>query len=161
MHLRPTNLLPLRSIFAIGIVSLLIGFSSPRAADELRGRDAARPAVRNPARVANLPEGPDYKKYAPGLYARRVFQTVGPSKDYSVEEWGLLVGPGKKTDVVTLPGAAVLIVRTGNGVIAIGEQKQEFRLGSSLLIPENQKFSIANSSSERPVSIKAVILKGR
>ncbi len=160
MHLRPANFLTSRSIFAIGIVALILCSSAP-AADELRGRDTAQPAARNPARTANLPEGPNYKKYATGLYARQVFQTIGPSQDYSIEEWGLLVGPGKKTEGVTLPGAAVLIVRTGSGVIAIGEQKQEFRLGSSLLIPEDQKFSIVNANRDQPVSIKAVIVKGR
>jgi mannose-6-phosphate isomerase-like protein (cupin superfamily) len=55
----------------------------------------------------------------------------------------------------------VLIIRTGSGVVTIGEQKQEFRLGSSLLIPESQKFSIVNANSDRPVSIKAVIVTGR
>ena len=93
------------------------------------------------------------------MYARRVFQTG--AKDYVVEEWGLLVGPGKKTDTVALPGAAVLIVRTGSALLVLGDQKQEIRLGSSVLIPENQKFSLSNLDSERPVSIKAVIIQGR
>ncbi len=127
------------------------------AAQTARGRGTAQP----PARADTLPEGPNYTKYANGLYTRVLSQTVASSKDYSVEEWALLVGPGKTTDTVTLPGSAVLLVRTGSAVVTLGDRRQDVRLGSSLLVPENQRFSIANSNKERPVSIKAVIVKGR
>jgi hypothetical protein len=109
---------------------------------------------------ATAAEGTNYTKYAAGLYTRRVSQTVGPSKDYGIEEWGLLVGPGQNTDTVTLPGAAVLVVRTGTATLIIDGQKQQVRLGSSVLIAEKQRFSIMNADKERPVSIKAVIVRG-
>lgn len=142
--------------FSFAAIGLSL-FTAPLAGQTARGRGAAQP----PARTENLPDGPNYTKFANGLYMRRLSQIVAPSRDYSVEEWALLVGPGKSTDTVTLPGTAVLLVRTGSAVVTLGDRKQDVRLGSSLLVVENQRFSIANSDKERPVSIKAVIVKGR
>lgn len=143
------------AIGSIAVALLLYVSLAAEAADTLRARVGVRPTS-----TEKLRDGPNYEKFAEGLYARRVFQAVSPGKDYRVEEWGLLIGPGKKTEVVTLPGAATLVVRTGHAVLTIGDKKQELRLGSSLLIPEDQKFSIVNTDKERPVSIQAVIVKG-
>jgi mannose-6-phosphate isomerase-like protein (cupin superfamily) len=111
-------------------------------------------------RLTTEEQGPKYEKYAEGLYTRRVFQAVSPTKDYSVEIWGLLVGPGRKTAAVTLPGAATLVVRSGRAVVMVGSSRRELELGGSLLVPEGQRFSITNPDAQRPISIRAVVIKG-
>jgi hypothetical protein len=134
------------------------------ATGQLRGEppagDAEQPAVNDAERAAPLAEGPNYEKYAEGLYARLVYRTDHQAGGYAVEVWALLIGPGKKTEGFTLPGNAALLVRLGRAVIAAGDAKREFGLGASLLVPEGRKVSIVNVDPERPVSIRAVIIKG-
>jgi len=151
----------LRAFAAVAIVAgLWPVWASAQPSGELRGHNAEPLAVDTAARAAPLPEGPNYEKYAEGLYARRVFRTVNPTEEYSVEVWALLIGPGKKTAEVTFPGAATLLVRSGRAVITTRDAKRELGLGASLLVPEGQKVSIVNLDAERPVSIRAVIMKG-
>ncbi len=125
---------------------------------ELRGGDTTPPVAADTPRDDVLREGPKYEKYAEGLYARRVYRTVHPTAGYVVEVWGLLIGPGKKTEGVTLPGVATLLVRSGRAAVAIGDSRHTLGLGSSLLLSAGQKVSIVNLDADRPVSIRAVII---
>lgn len=127
---------------------------------ELRGGEATPSVAADTPRDEVLREGPNYEKYAEGLYVRRVFRTVNPTEEYAVEVWALLIGPGKKTAEVTFPGAATLLVRSGRAAITTRDAKRELGLGASLLVPEGRKVSIVNLDAERPVSIRAVIMKG-
>lgn len=150
-----------RVLAAVAVVAALWPVcTSAQLGGELRAREAEPAVVGDAAPAAPLPEGPNYEKYADGLYVRRVFQTVNPTEEYSVEVWALLIGPGKKTAEVTFPGAATLLVRSGRAAITTGDAKRELGLGASLLVPEGQKVSIVNLDAERPISIRAVIMTG-
>lgn len=151
----------LRVFAAVAVVAALWPVcASAQLREELRGRNGEPPVADDPVGTADLREGPNYEKYAEGLYSRRVFRTVNPTEEYSVEVWALLIGPGKQTTEVTFPGAATLLVRSGRAAIATRDAKREFGLGASLLVPEGQKVSIVNLDAERPVSIRAVIVMG-
>ena len=101
-----------------------------------------------------------YKQYAAGLLARTVYRT-DESPRFRVEIWDLLVGPGKKSDPVTLPGGAVLEVRAGAGTISAGENTREVKLGTTMAIEDGQSFQIQNGSTDSALSIRAVVIQGK
>lgn len=65
----------------------------------------ARDASSSLARPAN-----PFTRYAPGLLARPLYRAA-PGDGYRLEVWDFLVGPGRSTDSVSLPGAAVFEAR--------------------------------------------------
>lgn len=100
-----------------------------------------------------------YQKFAPGLLARTIFkaeQTGG----VVAEIWDLLVGPGQKTEAVTLPGGAVFEIRSGDGVITIAGKPRELKTGTTFSLDEGESFQIENRSGEEAISIRAVVIRG-
>jgi mannose-6-phosphate isomerase-like protein (cupin superfamily) len=75
--------------------------------------------------------------------------------------WDLLVGPGGKTDAVSLPGSAVLEVRSGAGLVTIDGKPQAVRMGSTFAIDEGSKFSIDNGQQHGPLSIRAIVISSQ
>lgn len=104
---------------------------------------------------------PEYEELADGLWFRRVLETEAPSGLYSVEVWGLLVGAGRSTERAALPGAAVLLIRSGRAVLVTENGKQELELGSTAFVPEGVAAGFVNPDQERPAILRAVILSGR
>jgi hypothetical protein len=104
-----------------------------------------------------LPRTIFFKQFAPGLLARTVYTAQG-SALYRVEMWDLLVGPGRKTASVSLPGGAVLEIRSGAGRVIIDGQPRDVRMGSTLAINEGSQFSINNGQEDRPLSIRAIVI---
>lgn len=92
------------------------------------------------------PKNP-YEKLAPGIATRTLFE-ASSGKGYRVEVRDLLVGPGKRTEAVSLPGAAVFEVRSGSGVMTVGGQPRELSLGSTFALSEGETFSIENKSTD-------------
>jgi hypothetical protein len=104
---------------------------------------------------------PGYKLFVEGLYVRNVVAAAPEKAGYAVEVWGLLIGPGVQTSLVTLPGAAVLLVRSGQVLLLAGDRKMELGLGASALVPEGTGARFINRDSARPVVLRAVIVSGR
>lgn len=105
-------------------------------------------------------EGGTYRRYAEGLFARRVFSTPSPNRDYVVEVWRFSVPPATRSETVVLPGAAAMVVRLGGVVVVTGEKRQSLTLGGSLLLPEGEKVSFVNEDRRRPANLRVVILRG-
>ena len=105
-------------------------------------------------------EGGTYKRYAEGLFARRVFSTPSPNRDYVVEVWRFSVPPATRSETVVLPGAAAMVVRLGRVIVVTGEKRQALTLGGSMLLPEGEKVSFVNEDRRRPVNLRVVILRG-
>jgi len=101
-----------------------------------------------------------YEQYAPGLLARKAY-TADPVGKYSVELWDLLVGPGMKNEGATLPGGAVIEVRSGSGDAVIDGKSQKIKIGSVFSVAEGVKFSLINSDKENPLSMRAVVIRTR
>jgi hypothetical protein len=99
-----------------------------------------------------------YRPYAPGLLARTVY-LAGKAGRVEVELWDLLVGPGKKTGLVSLPGAAVLDVRSGGGAVAVGGKTVELRMGATLAIDEGQGFTLENRVPDGALTIRAIVVR--
>ncbi len=95
-----------------------------------------------------------FKQLVPGLLVRTRYVAEGRP---AVEIWDLLVGPGQKSEKARLPGAAVLEVRSGRGMLRAGKPT-ELRIGASLALAENEDFSLANTDPEAPLILRATII---
>jgi mannose-6-phosphate isomerase-like protein (cupin superfamily) len=112
-----------------------------------------------PLRLAPASEPPMYEVLAPGLFGRSVYSAQAPDRSYGIEVFGLLVGPGRSSEPTQFDGDAVLLVRSGRGLIAIEGKNQELSLGSAYSIAAGQTFHIENFDEAIPISLRAVILR--
>jgi hypothetical protein len=97
------------------------------------------------------------KQIAPGLLARTIYTAV-PTGPYRVEIWELVVGPGRRSEATSLPGGVVLEVRSGNGIITVGERHHKVTNGSTLSVAEGSAFAIQNTNEESALSLRAVVI---
>lgn len=102
------------------------------------------------------PQNP-YQQYAPGLLARTVYKAE-PTERFAVEMWDLLVGPGKKSEAASLPGGAVFEVRSGTGVITVGGQRRDIKIGATFNVDEGASFQLENSETDNSLSIRVVLI---
>lgn len=121
---------------------------------------AQTPPTARATAVTPDPAGRLYTRYADGLFARRVFATPSPDRDYVVEVWRFSVPPATKSAQVVLPGAAALVVQLGAVVVTTANQQKQLRLGDSLLLPEGERVSFVNPDRLRPLNMRVVILRG-
>jgi len=101
-----------------------------------------------------------FKQYAPGLLARTIYKAEKVS-DLNIEVWELLVGPGKKSEAAKLPGAAVAEVRSGTGVVTIGEKRSDLKSGSSFSVDDGETFQLENTSKDDGLSLRLVLIQGQ
>jgi hypothetical protein len=94
---------------------------------------------------------------APGLSARLTFAAV--EGGYAVEVRDLLVAPGNASIPIVLPGAAVVEVRDGTGVLAIGETRREVAIGAAFAVSEDQK--LAAEARGKPLLLRVHLFKAR
>jgi mannose-6-phosphate isomerase-like protein (cupin superfamily) len=104
-------------------------------------------------------ETPEYRTLVRGLLVREVFRTRAQDRGYSVEVWGMLVGPGQRTGETKLDADAILLVRSGRGIMTIDGENNELRLGSSYSIPAGRSFRVENFDEASPISLRGVILR--
>lgn len=103
------------------------------------------------------PKNP-YEQLAAGIMTRTLFE-ASSGTGYRVVVDDLLVGPGKHSESVSLPGMAVLEVRSGNGLITIGRGKpRDLKLGSTFTLPEGESFAIDNKA-EDAIAIRVHVFK--
>ena len=98
-----------------------------------------------------------FSKLAVGLATRTIFR-ASDGVGTQVEVRDLLTGPQQKTESTSLPGAAVLEIRSGAGTIQIGDKQQELSLGSTLTVPERAAFTIENKS-DVPMTVRAFLFR--
>lgn len=113
-----------------------------------------------PAALSNYSPQQPYKQFAPGLLAQTVY-VAEPSGRYAVEVWDLTVGPGKKSEAATLPGAAIFEIRSGAGTVAVAGRSREVRIGATFSLGEGESFTVANRSPEEALMIRATIVRAR
>lgn len=112
-------------------------------------------------RARNLErEPPSYTLLAAGLYGRKVVDEPSADGEYSVQVWGLIVSPGTATEGAKLPGAAVVMLRTGRVVMIAGGKEAELAPGDTALAPEGSEVRFVNPDEARPAHLRAVVLPG-
>lgn len=100
-----------------------------------------------------------YVALAPGLLTRTVFG-ADSGAGYRVEVRDLLVAPRQRTSPASLPGAAVLEVRSGAGTVTAGGKALQIRVGTTFALQEGETISIVNEG-EMPITIRAHVLVGQ
>jgi hypothetical protein len=156
-----------RTRFGIGAILLLLLMTPPHAGAQTA---AARPAAEKSGATILLNKGiraenplmktPDYAALTPGLYARPVVEAASPQGDYSVRVWALLLSPGAHTRESGLPGAVVLLLRSGHAVVIVAGKETRLELGDSMLAPEGASLQFINPDPARPAQLRAVLLSG-
>ncbi len=121
-----------------------------------------------------------YSRFAPdppsdeivkGLLSQTVYDTArderamaaiargpAPGPRYRIEVRTLLVGPGRRTESATLPGAAIFEVRSGAGTFAIGEKTQEITTGSTFAVSDGESFTFA-SGADTELTLRVYIIR--
>jgi hypothetical protein len=96
-------------------------------------------------------------EYAPGLMVRTMY--AEPRGRHHVEIWDMLVGAGQKAGPVTLPGAAVIEIASGEGVFTIAGKPREAGIGDAFPIDEGQLFTIESQASGTGLMIRATVIR--
>jgi mannose-6-phosphate isomerase-like protein (cupin superfamily) len=99
-----------------------------------------------------------FAELAPGILTRTLFE-ASSGRGYRVEVRDLLVGPGKRSASVTLPGAAVFEIRSGPASVSIGDKLEEFRPGSTFVVPEGAAFTVDNRGGTA-IAIRVQLFRG-
>ena len=80
---------------------------------------------------------------------------------YYLEAEDLLVGPSQKTGNFTFPGAALLEIRSGNGLLSTLGKSQKVHGGTVLTLTEGQSLKLANSREDLGLYLHATILRAK
>jgi len=98
------------------------------------------------------------RELRPGVLARTIY-TAETRGRYSVEIWEILAGGAKISDSVTLPGAAVIEIASGQGVFTIAGKTREVRTGDVFSFDEGQPFTIENRTPGGGLMIRASVIR--
>lgn len=134
------------------LAAAVIGCQSRAGVGPLPGPEAG-PITFSRTQPANA-----FTSLAPGILTRTVY-SAGSGAGYRVEVRDLLVGPGQKASAVSLPGGAVIEVRSGQGVITVAGQRRELRIGATLTLSQDQAFDVENTGGGG-LAIRVHLLSG-
>ena len=110
-------------------------------------------------RVTPAPSQRDgiFRQYAPGLLARVNYQADATGR-YRVAIWDLLVGPGRTSEPVNLPGGAVVEVRSGSGRAVIDGQAREITGGATFVVNEGSSLALANGHDDLALALRVTLI---
>lgn len=121
-------------------------------------------AVTSPVEGANqntqtMPRFVDkpFEQMTSGLFVRKTYEADSTGR-LRVQIWDLLVGPGKKSEPVELPGAAILEVRSGSGTIILDTERKLLALGTSLSVDEGSSIAFDNSNGAGRLAIRTIVI---
>ena len=149
---------PVASLVLVGLTGAC-GSPQPR---ETVASTAAVGAIVAPqqARLSETEPLQPLREFAPGLMARTLY--VAESNDpYRIEVWDLLVGPGKKTSAVSLPGAAVIEIRSGRGVLTIAGKAGDVAQGAVISVNDGDQLAIENRAPDVGLIMRATVVRPR
>jgi len=137
---------------SVGVVGIAFGASAQTAGEPVAGTPVTPPKL-----TSVVPRDP-YRSIAPGLLARTryVAERMGP---YTLEVWDLMVGPGKTSEKARLPGAAVVEVRSGTGILSSGGKSVDLRMGTTASLAEAADFALGNNDKEAPLILRATLIR--
>jgi hypothetical protein len=98
-----------------------------------------------------------FRQYAPGLLARVNYEAP-PGGRHRVALWDLLVGPGKASDPVKLPGGAVVEVRSGSGRAVIDGQAREIAGGATFVVHQGSSLALANGRDDLALALRVTLI---
>ena len=98
-----------------------------------------------------------FRQYAPGLLARVNYQADAEGR-WRVAIWDLLVGPGRTSDAVKLPGGAVVEVRAGSGRAIVDGNPREIAGGVTFAVDEGSSLTLANGNTEVALALRVTLI---
>ena len=101
-----------------------------------------------------------FRQYAPGLLARVNYQADSTGR-YRIELWDLLVGPGKASEPVKLPGGAVVEVRSGRGRAVIDGQAREIAGGVTFVVHQGSSLALTNGRDDLALALRLTLISVR
>jgi mannose-6-phosphate isomerase-like protein (cupin superfamily) len=120
---------------------------------------ALAPAGTDQKSLAAYQPAKPYAASTSSLLSRTAFADDGPP-GYRVELRDWKVPPGRQTGNTSLSGAAFFEVRSGEGSLTLGGQKQDLKPGSTFAISQGQQFEIG-SSGNLPLDLRLYLVTAR
>ena len=101
-----------------------------------------------------------YKRGASGALDRMAspWQELG---NFSIAVQDILVGPSQTAEKVVLPGAALLEIKCGSGVLVVNGHPQSIKGGSVNVVNEGDSFQLKNGRDDLGLSIRATIIRSQ
>jgi mannose-6-phosphate isomerase-like protein (cupin superfamily) len=124
-----------------------------------KGVGTLPPASANETRFSPYQPAHAYQQLAKGLLGRRLY-TAPPELGTPADVHDLLVGPNQRSENYTFEAAAIFEVKSGNGILSLGEKQQRIETGRVLSLPPAQPFSIENQS-DIAIAIRVELLGGK
>lgn len=141
--------------FFLVLIMLLVGCKgwSQRGAKGLGTLPSAPPGETNfsPYQPAH-----PYQQLSKGLLGRKLY-SASLEAGGVVEIDDFLVGPHQVTDSYQLDATAIFEVKSGGGLLRLGDKTQNIETGTVISVPAAQRFSI-ESQSDLPIAIRVEIL---
>jgi hypothetical protein len=81
--------------------------------------------------------------------------------DFSLEVQDLLVGPSQKTSTFVLPGASVLEIKSGKGVMRVDGHAQAIQGGTIITVKEGQQLELRNDKEDLGLSMHVTIIRSQ
>ena len=121
-----------------------------------KGVGTLPPASPNETRFSSYQPAHPYQQLTKGLLGRKLF-AAPPDAGAGVEIHDFLVGPRQRSDKYSLPAAAIFQVKSGSGLLSLGEKPQKIEAGTVATVPPAQPFAIENQT-DIPIAIRVSIL---
>ena len=145
-HLSPTLLFVL-------LLSFLVGC---RGEPELEKTELLPEAGANETNFSPYQPKIAYAQISPNLLERQIWQVAGP-QGITIKVLDLYIPATKTADNVSLPGAAVLDVKYGEGRLVSSGNTLDLSLGKTTSVAQGASLSI-QSTGELPLIIRARVL---
>jgi hypothetical protein len=104
---------------------------------------------------------PEQGKYSATNGEPLKIQVLPPKQmgDYYLEARDLLVGPSKTTELFSFQGAAVLEIRSGNGVLNTLGKEQKIHGGTVVTLTEGQTLQLTNKRDDLGLLLRITLLR--
>lgn len=101
-----------------------------------------------------------YRTFVPGLLVRTRFAPpADKSARTAIEIWDAMVAPGKASETARLPGAAIVEVRSGTGVLSVAGKPQELRTGATASVDDGAEFRVTSSDKDAPLMLRVTLIR--
>jgi len=138
-------------------LSVLFGGCNKWSQRGAKGIGTLPPASPNETKFSSYQPARPYEQLTKGLLGRKVYTRPKEVSDTNVEVEDLLVGPNQRSDNYAFQAAAIFEVKSGTGLLKLGNNSQRIETGSVVSLPPGQQFSVENDS-ELAIAIRVGLL---
>lgn len=70
-----------------------------------------------------------------------------------------MVAPGKASESARFPGAAIVEVRSGTGVLSVGGKPSELRTGATVSVDDGADVRVTSSDKDAPLILRVTLVR--